>query len=99
MAIPLPAVLIVLDGWGHSERTEGNAIAASRPRFMEWLGRTHPATLLQAAGEAGGVPARGIGHSRGRSGEHHAQLPSRPPSPCRLLPGTKKHCPLSEPHT
>src|SRR2546427_2588605 len=65
MAIPLPAVLIVLDGWGHSERTEGNAIAASRPRFMEWLGRTYPTTLLQAAGEAGGLPAGVIGNSQG----------------------------------
>ena len=63
MAIPLPAVLIVLDGWGHSERTEGNAIAASRPRFMEWLGRTYPTTLLQAAGEAVGLPAGVIGNS------------------------------------
>ncbi|OLE66703.1 MAG: phosphoglycerate mutase (2,3-diphosphoglycerate-independent) [Acidobacteria bacterium 13_1_20CM_2_68_7] len=63
MAIPLPAVLIVLDGWGHSERTEGNAIATSRPRFMEWLGRTYPTTLLQAAGEAVGLPAGVIGNS------------------------------------
>src|SRR6266705_578706 len=63
MAIPLPAVLIVLDGWGHSERTEGNAIAASRPRFMERLGRTYPTTLLQASGEAVGLPAGVIGNS------------------------------------
>src|SRR5213594_1976041 len=63
MAIPLPAVLIVLDGWGHSERTEGNAIAASAPRFMEWLGATYPTTLLAASGEAVGLPAGVIGNS------------------------------------
>jgi len=63
MAIPLPAVLIVLDGWGHSERTDGNAIVASRPRFMEWLGRTYPTTILQASGEAVGLPAGVIGNS------------------------------------
>ncbi len=63
MAIRLPAVLIVLDGWGHSDGTEGNAIAASAPRFMEWLGRTYPTTLLQASGEAVGLPAGVIGNS------------------------------------
>jgi len=63
MAIPLPAVLIVLDGWGHSERTEGNAIAKSGPRFMQWLGRTYPTTLLMASGEAVGLPPGVIGNS------------------------------------
>ena len=63
MAIPLPAVLIVLDGWGHGEPTEGNAIVRSRPRFMEHLGRTYPTTLLQASGESVGLPPGVIGNS------------------------------------
>ncbi len=63
MAIPLPAVLIVLDGWGHADATDGNAIAASRPRFLQHLGRTYPTTLLKASGEAVGLPPDVIGNS------------------------------------
>ncbi|OLC53586.1 MAG: phosphoglycerate mutase (2,3-diphosphoglycerate-independent) [Acidobacteria bacterium 13_1_40CM_4_69_4] len=63
MADPLPAVLIVLDGWGHSEQTVGNAIARSQPRFLQWLERTYPTTHLQASGEAVGLPAGVIGNS------------------------------------
>src|SRR5437660_335112 len=62
-AISLPAVLVVLDGWGHSDTTEGNAIAASRPRFMERLAAEYPAGLLAASGEAVGLPAGVIGNS------------------------------------
>ncbi len=63
MPIPLPAVLIVLDGWGHSDATEGNAIARSEPRFMQWLGRTYPTARLLASGEAVGLPQGVIGNS------------------------------------
>jgi 2,3-bisphosphoglycerate-independent phosphoglycerate mutase len=56
-------VLIVLDGWGFSPRAEGNAIAASAPRFMLGLGRRYPSGLLQAAGEAVGLPPGFIGNS------------------------------------
>jgi 2,3-bisphosphoglycerate-independent phosphoglycerate mutase len=63
MAIRRPMVLIVLDGWGHSDRTEGNAIARSAPLFLGWLHRAYPSGLLQAAGEAVGLPAGFIGNS------------------------------------
>src|SRR5262245_10873876 len=43
--------------------TEGNAIARSHPRFMEWLGATYPTTLLAASGEAVGLPAGVMGNS------------------------------------
>ncbi len=56
-------VLIVLDGWGHRDETRGNAIKASAPRFLEWLGRTYPSGLLDASGEAVGLPAGFIGNS------------------------------------
>jgi 2,3-bisphosphoglycerate-independent phosphoglycerate mutase len=56
-------VLIVLDGWGFSPKTEGNAIAASAPRFLERIGRLYPGGLLQAAGEAVGLPPGFIGNS------------------------------------
>ena len=63
MPTSLPMVLIVLDGWGHSGRREGNAIAASAPRFLERLGRDYPSSLLAASGEAVGLPAGLIGNS------------------------------------
>ncbi len=63
MARPLPLVLIVLDGWGHSDAIEGNAIRASRPEFLESLRARYPSTLLHAAGEAVGLPPGYIGNS------------------------------------
>ncbi len=59
----LPMVLIVLDGWGASDRRDGNAIALSEPRFMEHLARTWPSTLLAASGESVGLPPGYIGNS------------------------------------
>jgi len=59
----LPMVLIVLDGWGHSDRTDGNAIAAAAPRFMMSLARDWPTTRLEASGESVGLPPGFIGNS------------------------------------
>jgi 2,3-bisphosphoglycerate-independent phosphoglycerate mutase len=56
-------VLVVLDGWGHSDAIEGNAIHTSRPRFMERLAGAYPTALLGAAGEAVGLPPGVIGNS------------------------------------
>ncbi|MGH9796869.1 MAG: 2,3-bisphosphoglycerate-independent phosphoglycerate mutase [Candidatus Polarisedimenticolia bacterium] len=56
-------VLVVLDGWGHSDRDRGNAIRAARPAFMESLARDWPSALLEASGEAVGLPPGFIGNS------------------------------------
>jgi hypothetical protein len=56
-------VLISLDGWGLSSRTEGNAIAASRPERMLALAREYPSTQLEASGLAVGLPAGQMGNS------------------------------------
>ncbi|MCI0407831.1 MAG: 2,3-bisphosphoglycerate-independent phosphoglycerate mutase, partial [Acidobacteria bacterium] len=59
----LPLALIILDGWGHSERTEYNAVAnADAPHLKEILA-AYPRTFLQASGEAVGLPAGVIGNS------------------------------------
>ena len=59
----LPLALIVLDGWGHSERQEFNAVAnADAPHLREIL-EEYPRTLLRASGEAVGLPAGVIGNS------------------------------------
>jgi 2,3-bisphosphoglycerate-independent phosphoglycerate mutase len=56
-------VLIVLDGWGWSERVVGNAIARSEPRFLLRLASTCPHGLLEASGASVGLPAGVIGNS------------------------------------
>jgi 2,3-bisphosphoglycerate-independent phosphoglycerate mutase len=55
--------LLVLDGWGVSEKTAGNAIAASGAPFMTRLAREWPTSRLAAAGEAVGLPPGYIGNS------------------------------------
>ena len=58
-----PLALIVLDGFGHSPKREGNAIALARtPNFDKWYGE-HPHTLIEASGTAVGLPAGQMGNS------------------------------------
>ena len=58
-----PFILCILDGWGHSEKTEGNAIkAAHTPIWDRWM-RTFPHTLLEASGEYVGLPHGQMGNS------------------------------------
>ncbi|MEZ5980599.1 MAG: 2,3-bisphosphoglycerate-independent phosphoglycerate mutase [Planctomycetota bacterium] len=57
-----PLLLMVLDGWGHREATEYNAIARSAPGFADFLGR-YPNTLLSASGREVGLPLGLMGNS------------------------------------
>lgn len=45
-----PLALIILDGWGHSPRTEGNAIALAHTPNYDAICNNYPATTLVAAG-------------------------------------------------
>ena len=58
-----PLVLIILDGWGYREETEGNAIAAANTPVMDSLWMTYPKTLLQASGKDVGLPKGQMGNS------------------------------------
>lgn len=59
-----PVVLVILDGWGYSAETHGNALAqAQTPQLDAWMKR-YPHTLLQASGQAVGLPAGYIGNSQ-----------------------------------
>src|SRR5688500_20388141 len=50
-----PLALIILDGWGNSPGSEGNAVAlAHTPNYDEICSR-YPQTLLAAAGERVGL--------------------------------------------
>lgn len=58
-----PLVLIILDGWGYREETEGNAIAAANTPVIDSLWSTYPKTLLQASGKDVGLPKGQMGNS------------------------------------
>ena len=58
-----PVVLVVLDGWGHRESTDGNAIAMARTPTWDRLWAKAPRTLLDASGRAVGLPAGQMGNS------------------------------------
>ncbi|MHB1652389.1 MAG: 2,3-bisphosphoglycerate-independent phosphoglycerate mutase [Desulfitobacteriaceae bacterium] len=61
--VPKPLLLLILDGWGYSAEKFGNAIAqAELPNFRR-LEATYPQTLLQASGEAVGLPVGQMGNS------------------------------------
>lgn len=58
-----PVVMVILDGWGVSPITEGNAIAAARTPTIHRLLQDAPSMALQAAGTAVGLPWGEAGNS------------------------------------
>jgi 2,3-bisphosphoglycerate-independent phosphoglycerate mutase len=63
MARPKPVALIILDGFGLREETEGNAVAqANKPNYDRYW-NTYPHTTLTACGEAVGLPEGQMGNS------------------------------------
>lgn len=58
-----PTLLIILDGFGYSPETYGNAIAqAHMPHFKLWI-KEYPHAIIEAAGTAVGLPAHVMGNS------------------------------------
>src|SRR5580693_6555477 len=58
-----PLLLTILDGWGFSPATEGNAIAAARKPTYDALLRDYPNTLVRTSGPAVGLPEAQMGNS------------------------------------
>jgi 2,3-bisphosphoglycerate-independent phosphoglycerate mutase len=58
-----PVVLAVLDGWGCSDATHGNAIAAANVPHWNAFFDKYPWTMLEASGEYVGLPAGIMGNS------------------------------------
>jgi 2,3-bisphosphoglycerate-independent phosphoglycerate mutase len=64
-----PLVLIIRDGWGvcdedaESARRHGNAVELTHPPVLEHLLATYPHSLLEASGEAVGLPPGQMGNS------------------------------------
>jgi len=55
--------LIVLDGWGYREDATHNAVAAARKPYFESIWNKYPTTLIEASGEAVGLPEGQMGNS------------------------------------
>nr|QJH88236.1 PgmA [Pterocladia lucida] len=58
-----PITLIILDGWGHSENTEGNAIKIANTPTLDKLINEWPNTLLHTSGQYVGLPNKQMGNS------------------------------------
>ncbi|MGI8786200.1 MAG: 2,3-bisphosphoglycerate-independent phosphoglycerate mutase [Pyrinomonadaceae bacterium] len=58
-----PLALIILDGWGHSPKREGNAIALAHTPNYDDLSRKYPKTTLAASGLRVGLPPDTAGSS------------------------------------
>ncbi len=59
----LPALLVIMDGFGLDSPGEGNAISLAKTPFLDRIGATDPDVLLEASGEAVGLPAGQMGNS------------------------------------
>lgn len=58
-----PVMLVIMDGWGWREETEGNAIRLAATPNLDRFYREYPFTLLTASGEAVGLPEGQMGNS------------------------------------
>ena len=56
-------LLLILDGWGMRKEKEGNLIAQARTPHFDELWSRFPHVVLQASGEAVGMPASTVGNS------------------------------------
>jgi 2,3-bisphosphoglycerate-independent phosphoglycerate mutase len=60
---PKPLILTVLDGWGFSAQTKGNAIAQARKPNYDELLKKFPNTLIHTSGPYVGLPDGQMGNS------------------------------------
>ncbi len=62
-ARPCPVVLCVLDGWGHREICQNNAIGMARTPVLDRLYETCPNALIDASEQEVGLPPSQMGNS------------------------------------
>src|SRR5262245_34513249 len=58
-----PVLLIILDGFGHREECDANAICQARKPHWNFLWATHPHTLIDASEKWVGLPKLQMGNS------------------------------------
>ena len=57
------SLLIILDGWGHSDSTDSNAISAAQTPTWDTLWNSSPHTLISGSGRDVGLPDGQMGNS------------------------------------
>ena len=57
------ALLIILDGWGIGDKSQGDVIAQASTPYMDYLKTNYPNVELQASGEYVGLPDGQMGNS------------------------------------
>ena len=55
--------LLILDGWGHGDKTKSNAIRNAKTPFIDSLYKNYPNCELLTDGEHVGLPAGQMGNS------------------------------------
>ena len=58
-----PTILIILDGWGHTDNTDYNAIYSAHKPNWDQIWDQYPHTLISASGLDVGLPASQMGNS------------------------------------
>jgi 2,3-bisphosphoglycerate-independent phosphoglycerate mutase len=58
-----PMVLIILDGWGYRDTSDGNAVATAKTPVMDSLWAAYPRTLIRTSGKDVGLPEGQMGNS------------------------------------
>ncbi|WP_320666980.1 2,3-bisphosphoglycerate-independent phosphoglycerate mutase [Prochlorococcus sp. MIT 1307] len=58
-----PVVLAILDGWGHSEEKQNNAVKNAHTPVIDALTKAYPHTLIEASGADVGLPDNQMGNS------------------------------------
>ena len=58
-----PVVLTILDGWGHRDKSDHNAIRGANTPVMDALWHAYPHTLIEASGSYVGLPKNQMGNS------------------------------------
>jgi len=58
-----PIILMILDGYGLSDRKEGNAILSAKKPNLDRLFSTYPHSILEASGMSVGLPEGQMGNS------------------------------------
>lgn len=58
-----PTILMILDGWGHTDNTDYNAIYTANKPNWEKIWSTYPHTMISASGIDVGLPAEQMGNS------------------------------------
>ena len=58
-----PLVLIIMDGWGYSDKKEFNAVAAANTPVLDGLAKNYASTLISGSGMDVGLPDGQMGNS------------------------------------